>query len=337
MIDDPHARGMLCSLPPRGRSSRLGAALGAHNDDHFVPQRLVARVLPGAAAHQRGRAHHDERPRRAIRWSTPRRSRRSARRPTCWARRCRRCRCRCGWRRSAGAAASWPAPSSTSSAAASQSSRCGMQSFVLYCFATAVIGVYNAIGLQYRFAAAEVASKADRARAISLVLAGGIVGGFAGPAITRYGKDMFASPFLGSFLLLAVVALAAACRAVARRGAEAVARGERRRRAAAARDPAPARVRRRRAGRDARLRPHESPDDRDAARDGLLRACVRAGRDGDFVARGGHVRAGLRDGFVDRPLRSAQRDPRRCRSHGARRHRRACRQCITGIFWPRSR
>ena len=84
-----------------------------------------------------------------------------------------------------------------------------MQSFVLYCFATAVIGVYNAIGLQYRFAAAEVASKADRARAISLVLAGGIVGGFAGPAITRYGKDMFASPFLGSFLLLAVVALAA--------------------------------------------------------------------------------------------------------------------------------
>ena len=70
-----------------------------------------------------------------------------------------------------------------------------LHSFVLYCFATAVIGVYNAIGLQYRFAAAEVASKADKARAISLVLAGGIVGGFAGPAITRYGKDLFATPF----------------------------------------------------------------------------------------------------------------------------------------------
>jgi MFS family permease len=82
-------------------------------------------------------------------------------------------------------------------------------SFALYCLATAVIGIYNAIGLQYRFAAAEVASKADRARAISLVLAGGIVGGFAGPAITRYGKDMFAAPFLGSFVLLAAVALVA--------------------------------------------------------------------------------------------------------------------------------
>jgi predicted MFS family arabinose efflux permease len=63
--------------------------------------------------------------------------------------------------------------------------------------------------LQYRFAAAEVASKADKARAISLVLAGGIVGGFAGPAITRFGKDLFAAPFLGSFMLLAAVALVA--------------------------------------------------------------------------------------------------------------------------------
>ncbi|MFO1315914.1 MAG: MFS transporter [Burkholderiales bacterium] len=84
-----------------------------------------------------------------------------------------------------------------------------LKSFALYCLATAVIGVYNAIGLQYRFAAAEVAAPADRARAISLVLAGGIVGGFLGPAITRWGRDLFAAPFLGSFLMLAGVALVA--------------------------------------------------------------------------------------------------------------------------------
>jgi len=84
-----------------------------------------------------------------------------------------------------------------------------IHSFALYCLATAIIGIYNAIGLQYRFAAAEVATAADKAKAISLVLAGGIVGGFAGPAITRYGKDLFAAPFLGSFTLLAVVALVA--------------------------------------------------------------------------------------------------------------------------------
>jgi len=84
-----------------------------------------------------------------------------------------------------------------------------VHSFALYCLATAVIGVYNAIGLQYRFAAAEVSSPAARARAISLVLAGGIGGGFLGPAISRWGKDLFATPFLGSFVLLAGVAIVA--------------------------------------------------------------------------------------------------------------------------------
>jgi len=82
-------------------------------------------------------------------------------------------------------------------------------SFVLYCVATAVIGIYNAVGLQYRFAATEVAAPADKARAISLVLAGGIVGGFLGPAITRWGQHMFATPFLGSFVMLAGVAIVA--------------------------------------------------------------------------------------------------------------------------------
>ncbi len=85
----------------------------------------------------------------------------------------------------------------------------GVHSFALYCAATAVIGVYNAIGLQYRFAAAEVASPADRARAISLVLAGGIVGGFLGPESVRRAMDLFATPFLGGFVVLAGYALIA--------------------------------------------------------------------------------------------------------------------------------
>jgi MFS family permease len=84
-----------------------------------------------------------------------------------------------------------------------------LASFPLYCLATAVIGIYNAVGLQYRFAATEVAAPADKARAISLVLAGGIVGGFLGPSISGWGKDVFATPFLGSFVLLAAVALVA--------------------------------------------------------------------------------------------------------------------------------
>ena len=83
------------------------------------------------------------------------------------------------------------------------------RSFALFCAATAVIGVYNAIGLQYRFAAAEVATAADRAKAISWVLAGGIAGGVLGPASMGVAKDWFATPFAGSFVVLAAYALVA--------------------------------------------------------------------------------------------------------------------------------
>ena len=82
-------------------------------------------------------------------------------------------------------------------------------SFVLYCAATAVIGAYNAIGLQYRVAAAEVAAPADKAKAISLVLAGGVVGGFIGPESVRRAVGLFETPFLGGFVALAGYALLA--------------------------------------------------------------------------------------------------------------------------------
>ncbi len=82
-------------------------------------------------------------------------------------------------------------------------------SFALYCVGTAVIGIYNAIGLQYRFAAAEVAAPADKPKAISLVLAGGVVGGFMGPESVRRAVGLFETPFLGGFVALAGFALLA--------------------------------------------------------------------------------------------------------------------------------
>jgi MFS family permease len=85
----------------------------------------------------------------------------------------------------------------------------GLHSFPLFCLATAVIGVYTAFGLQYRYAAAEVAEPSFKAKAISLVLAGGIVGGFLGPQSTLWAKDLLPTPFLGSFLVLAGVAVIA--------------------------------------------------------------------------------------------------------------------------------
>ncbi len=84
-----------------------------------------------------------------------------------------------------------------------------LASFPLFCVSTAIIGVYTAFALQYRFAAAEIAAPAFKAKAISLVLAGGIVGGMVGPELSRWARDWFAMPFLGSFMLLAGVAVLA--------------------------------------------------------------------------------------------------------------------------------
>ncbi len=84
-----------------------------------------------------------------------------------------------------------------------------LSSFALFCLGTAIIGVYTAFGLQYRFAAAEVAAPEFKAMAISLVLAGGVAGGFLGPEASQWAKDLLPVPFLGSFLVLAVIALVA--------------------------------------------------------------------------------------------------------------------------------
>jgi MFS family permease len=81
------------------------------------------------------------------------------------------------------------------------------QSFWLLCLGTMVWGVYNAYGQYYRFAAADAASGDFKATAISLVLAGGLVGGIIGPNLSRYTIDLLPQKFMGAYLALIVFAL----------------------------------------------------------------------------------------------------------------------------------
>jgi len=83
-----------------------------------------------------------------------------------------------------------------------------MQSFWLLCFGALVFGVYNAYGQYYRFAAADVASADFKSTAISLVLAGGLVGGILGPTTSRFTVDLLAPRFTGAYLALIGFALA---------------------------------------------------------------------------------------------------------------------------------
>ncbi len=83
-------------------------------------------------------------------------------------------------------------------------------SLLLLSFGTFLVGAYQAFAQFYRFAAGEVADEAFRPRAISLVLAGGVVAALAGPLVSRYGANLFATEYAGSFLLLSLVSMTGA-------------------------------------------------------------------------------------------------------------------------------
>lgn len=83
-------------------------------------------------------------------------------------------------------------------------------SLLLLSLGTFLVGAYQAFAQFYRFAAGEVADDAFRPRAISLVLAGGIVAAFAGPMVGRLGADLVGPAYAGSFVLLALVSIVAA-------------------------------------------------------------------------------------------------------------------------------
>jgi MFS family permease len=80
-------------------------------------------------------------------------------------------------------------------------------SFWLLVTATVVAGYYNANAQLYRFAAAELAEPSAREKAVSMVMAGGLIGAIAGPNLAAATKSMTAVPFAGAYLALALVAL----------------------------------------------------------------------------------------------------------------------------------
>lgn len=81
--------------------------------------------------------------------------------------------------------------------------------FWLLVAATVVAGYYSANGQLYRFAAAELVPAPQREKAVSLVLAGGLIGAIAGPNLAARSRTLLDVPFAGAYLVLAGVAVAA--------------------------------------------------------------------------------------------------------------------------------
>ena len=81
------------------------------------------------------------------------------------------------------------------------------QNFWLLCAATLVAGYYNANAGLYRFAAAELAVPSWREKAVSLVMAGGLIGAVLGPNLAQHTRTLMSVPFAGAYVALAAVAL----------------------------------------------------------------------------------------------------------------------------------
>ncbi len=148
--------------------------------------------------------------------------------------------------------------------------------FPLYCLGTFCGGFSFAFVQQYRFAASEGASERFRPKAISFVLAGGLLAGIIGPQTVIVTRDLFApTAFAGAYLAQALLALVSIAILTAYRAAgRPAALGGGRGRAAPATDPRRAEG----AAGDPRLAGllwrHEPHDDGCAARNAGLRAAA---------------------------------------------------------------
>ena len=83
------------------------------------------------------------------------------------------------------------------------------RSFELLCLATLIAGYYSANGQLYRFAAAELVAPGFKEKAVSLVLAGGLIGAIVGPQLASRTRTLFPVPFAGAYIALIGVAVIA--------------------------------------------------------------------------------------------------------------------------------
>ncbi len=83
--------------------------------------------------------------------------------------------------------------------------------FELFCLSSFLFGAFMSTVAYYRFAAADTATEVFKNKAISLVMAGGVISAFVGPELAKWSKDLeFFGPvlFVGSFYAITALCLA---------------------------------------------------------------------------------------------------------------------------------
>lgn len=78
-------------------------------------------------------------------------------------------------------------------------------SYVLFCIGGVLIGFHTAFWNGFRFAATETATDSFKNKAISYVMAGGVISAIIGPELAKFSKDLMApATYAGSYLVIAV-------------------------------------------------------------------------------------------------------------------------------------
>jgi len=84
--------------------------------------------------------------------------------------------------------------------------------FWLFFSASILIGIFNGFGIYYRFTAADTVDDQHKARAISYVMAGGVLAAIIGPNLANHTQSLIAQAhFAGSYASLMVVYLLSLC------------------------------------------------------------------------------------------------------------------------------
>ncbi len=85
-----------------------------------------------------------------------------------------------------------------------------LDSFLLFCLGSLLIGNMAGIAIYYRFAAVDGVPEKERGRAISLVLAGSILAAFIGPELAKWSKELVEGElFAGTYAVIATLPLIA--------------------------------------------------------------------------------------------------------------------------------
>ncbi len=81
------------------------------------------------------------------------------------------------------------------------------ESFAILLAGSYLTGIYMSAQGFYRFAATDTASEAFRPKAISYVMAGGLLSAIVGPQLNKLVQDAFVVPFMGTYLAVAALNL----------------------------------------------------------------------------------------------------------------------------------